>query len=213
MTGLNSLDGRTVGAIEKILATAYPPDLCDIDRLEDMVLATPGRRDFSAIGTDIIKGSTMKYIVGNLFWISVCLFVNEDFRDCFHDAILIEKALLQVTETEYQDFREDMILADDDGRQMGDVVVAVDLSRYKGATEMTLQNGVDSAKKAFYNAGMMDAYDELSSGFNEPTKEAVSYVIHNLLYMVNAVDKNGVFNKYVHLVVDSVRDQLSGTTK
>lgn len=213
MTGTTSLDSRTAEAIEKLLGIAYPPGLYDPGLLEDLILATPERENYSSIGTDGIKQSRMLYLFDNLFWVSVCLFVNKDFRDCFHDAILIEKALLQVNEEEYADFRDDMVLAGDEDADMGDRFVRINLARYSSSADMAFRSRLEGSKQKFWSAGMMDAYEELSDGFDAETKASVSYVIHNMLYMVNALDKNGVFNKYVHLVVDSVRDQLSAPAK
>lgn len=209
MTGLEGIEPRTGMALEKALRTMYPPELGSPEELEDLILLTPERENWADIGMGKKYLGTVKYMVVNAFWINVCLFVNADFRECFHDAILIEKALLQVTDSEYADFRDDMVLADAEDRDMYDRQMAIDFSRYSSQMDSTFNGILAKAKQQFFEDGMSDAYDELANGFDRETKESVAYVVANMAYVANAMDLNGVFNKYVHLVVDSVIEQLA----
>ena len=150
----------------------------------------------------------MTYILENIYWINVCLFVNEDFRSCFDDAIMIEKTLLQVNDQEYQDFKDDMTL--DDPNQKGpDKNVVINLSNHSDKMEMALFARIEDAKQKFFNAGMTEVYEDLLNTFEKRTELEVSYTVHNLVYVINAMNRNGVFHKYVRLVVDSVKEQLS----
>lgn len=209
MTGMSGVEPRTAMALERYCKILYGDKLYDMDAFEDMVLATAERENYSNIGTDTLKLSTLKYVTSNAFWINVCLFVNSDFRDCFHDAILIEKALMQVSDVEYQDFRDDMTLESDGLADTGDRLMPVRLDSCSPSTERVFENMLKNNENAFYNAGMSEAYGELLDTMDRQTAQDTSYVIHNAVYMTNAMDKNGVFNKYVHLVVDSVKKQLS----
>lgn len=208
MQGLDGVHSLTKDTIEKLLRTIYSKSIYDLNQIEDIVLFTEGRKEYPNIGTDVIKLHTMTYILENIYWINVCLFVNEDFRSCFDDAIMIEKALLQVNDQEYQDFRDDMTL--DDPNQKGPVRnVVINLSNHTDKMEMALFARIEDAKQKFFNAGMTDVYEDLLNTFEKRTELEVSYTIHNLVYVINAMNRNGVFHKYVRLVVDSVKEQLS----
>lgn len=212
MQGLDKLNSLSRESVKKILGLMYETGMYDTALMEDTVLFTEGRVDFPNIGTDAIRLSTMMYLMENSYWINVCLFVNEDFRACFDDAIMIEKALLQVNDLEYQDFRDDMTLDDKDA-PANDRNVPINLSRYNDKMEMAIISKISSdkqsARQLFFQAGMMDVYEDLMHDFDRKTEESVSYTIHNFVYVINAMNRNGVFCKYVKLVVDSVKKQLS----
>lgn len=208
MQGLNGVHALTKDAIEKTLMKVYKKPIYNIGQIEDIVLFTSERTNYSNIGTDCIRLSKMMYMLENIYWINVCLFVNKDFRSCFDDAIAIEKALLQVNDIEYNDFREDMILADEEDA-MGDKSVPIDLSNYSDKMEMAIMSRLDNAAQVFYRAGMTDVYDDLIDTFDRQLEAEIMYTIHNMVYVINAMNRNGVFNKYVRLVVDSVKKQLS----
>lgn len=208
MQGLDGVHSLTKDTIEKLLRAVYTKPIYDLSQVEDIVLFTEGRKDFPNIGTEVIKLNTMTYILENIYWINVCLFVNEDFRSCFDDAIMIEKALLQVNDLEYQDFRDDMTL--EDPTQKGpDKNVVINLSSHSDKMEMALLARIEDSKQKFFNAGMTEVYEDLLNTFERRTQLEVTYTIHNLVYVINALNRNGVFNKYVRLVVESVKNQLS----
>lgn len=208
MQGLDGVNSLTKESIEKILSRIYKSSIYDTSQIEDIVLFTEGRTEFPNIGTDVIQLDHMMYITENIYWINICLFVNEDFRSCFDDAIIIEKALLQVNDLEYQDFREDMILDESDDKATNKNVT-INLSHYSDKMEMALLNRIDNAKQKFFKAGMTDVYDDLITSFDNGIRMEVSDIIHNLVYVINAINRNGVFRKYVKLVVESVKNQLS----
>lgn len=208
MQGLDVLKSpKTAEAIRTLLDGVYD-NTGDPNEIEDILLFTDGRSNYSDIGTDSIKKSTMEYILKNIFWINVCLFVNEDFRNCFEDAIVIEKALLQVNDVEYTEFRDDMTLNDDENG-VADPNILVNIDRYDQNIYGVIIQSIQKAAKSFDICGMTDVYEELNTGFDEQTKINVQHIIHNLVYVINAMNRNGVFRKYTKLVVDSVKDQLS----
>jgi len=209
MQGLDVIKSeRTKEAVSKILNLLYSKELYNTENIEDLVLFTEERSNYSTIGTDTIRASVMAYILQNIYWISVCLFVNEDFRSCFDDAIAIEKALLQVNDQEYEDFRDEMTL-DSDSKSGTDANVRIDIDKYSDKVERMLCSTISNSSKAFENAGMKDVYLELMTSFEKKVLAEMQYTIHNFVYVINAMNRNGVFYKYVNLVVDSVKKQLS----
>ena len=74
---------------------------------------------------------------------------------------------------------------------------------------MALLARIEDSKQKFFNAGMTEVYEDLLNTFERRTQLEVTYTIHNLVYVINALNRNGVFNKYVRLVVESVKNQLS----
>lgn len=208
MQGLDVIKSeRTKESIAKLLNLLYANNMYDLDYIEDLVLFTEERENYSTIGTENIRTSVFKYILTNIYWINVCLFVNEDFRSCFDDAIAIEKALLRVNDQEYEDFRDEMTLDTDDGGKT-DTYIEIDIDRYNNVVDEAIKNSIMSASRDFEKAGMTDVYLELMKNFDSKTLSEISYVIHNLLYIINALNRNGVFNKYVRLVIESVKKQL-----
>lgn len=208
MQGLDveGLHPSSKDAVKTVMRTMYDK-LYDPSQTEDILLFTERRSEFPNIGTDCVEMSTMKYMSDNAYWINVCMYVNADFRACFNDAITIEKALLQVNDIEYQDFRDDMTLERD--KDPDDKTISVNLGSYDSGMEMAVRNRLDLSKSQFYKAGMTEVYNDLASGFDRQTAAEVSYIAHNMLYVINAFNRNGVFRKYVMLVVDSVKKQLS----
>lgn len=186
----------------------FPDGKMDLEQMEDLVLWTDERKTFPPIGTECTTARVMNYLFCNADWINVCLFVNEDFRACFNDAIMIEKALLQVSDIDYKDFREDMVLASDKERET-DTRVDIRLDAYSDKMERVLTNFMNNGRSEFFNAGMTEAYDELLDSMSKAEREEVAYIMYNIMYVANAMTYNGVFNKYVRLVVDSVKKQLS----
>lgn len=207
MQGLDVLHPTVQDEANRVLRVIYGDTLCDTKLMEDAILFTRRRSEFPNIGTDKINLRPLMYILENIFWINVCLFVNEDFRACFDDAITIEKALLRVNDQEYEDFRDEMKLASGDSDP--DKAVDVDLMSYGEDYGMAVEGRVETAKSNFYKSGMTEVYNELMSGFDPKSRASVMYVIHNLVYVVNSFNRNEVFRKYVMLVVDSVRRQLA----
>ena len=206
MEGLKPIHSLTQSAIEKILERLYKPKMYDLNSFEDVILFTNRRTEFSNIGADCIKFSHMLYLIENIYWINVCLFVNSDFRACFEDAITIEKALLMVNDQDYEDFRDEMTLDEPDAN---DQTVNIDLASYNDKMEMAIIHRMDKCRQDFYQAGMTDVYDDLIATFEEKTALEITYIIHNIIYVINAFNRNGVFKRYVMLVVDSVKKQLS----
>lgn len=210
MQGLDVMHASTRETADKLLRLVYGPQLYDPGQMEDVILMTRRRSEFPNIGTDKINMRTMMYIIENIYWMNVCLYVNEDFRSCFDDAVMIEKALLRVNDQEYQDFRDDMTLEESEPQAgSGGGAIPIDFMSYSEQLAGAIASRVDKAKVEFYNAGMTDVYNDLTNSFDPKTKASVSYVIHNMMYVVNAMNRNGVFKKYVTLVVDSVKAQLS----
>lgn len=207
MQGTECLSALTQDALGKILATLYPVKFYDPGLMEDLILATSDRSMYPNIGTDKISLRCLKYVLDNAWWISVCMFVNDDFRSCFDDAIMIEKALLQVNDKEYEDFRDDMTLPSDTAEP--DKFVSVRLDSYSEAMERSLLSMLGVSRKAFTKAGMNEAYAELLDTMDRKARTETASIVHNLLYVLNAMNYNGVFKKYVTLVVDSVKKQLS----
>lgn len=207
MLGLDieGLHPASKDAVTTILGSLYGSRY-DPVQTEDIALYTERRSEFPNIGTNNMQLSCMKYMMNNIYWINICMYVNEDFRACFNDAITIEKALLQVNDEEYQDFRDDMTLEDPSPE---DKKIDINLSNYSNVMEMSIRNNIDVAKMAFYKAGMTEVYDDLARNFDRKTASEISYIAHNMLYVINAFNRNGVFRKYVTLVVDSVKKQLS----
>lgn len=209
MLGLKDIQNeQNMQVIEQVFKKLYYQNMYDLDLMEDMIMLTPARKDICTdIGTGTIRASTFNYLVKNILWINVCLYVNEDFRSCFDDAIAIEKALTQVNDLEYKDFREDMILSNsEDGTPKSFVV---DFTKYNPSVSDTVISFMIQDLQVFKECDMLSVYTELMETFDEMTLQSLRYIIHNMVYIVNAMDKNGVFHKYVTLVVDSVRKQLS----
>lgn len=208
MTGTECVHANTRRFMADTCRRFFPDGRVDIENMEDLVLWTDERRTYPPIGTECTTARVMNYLSVNADWINVCLFVNADFRACFSDAIMIEKALLQVSDIDYKDFREDMVLASDKERAT-DTRLDIHLENYSSKMADILTNLMSNGRSAFFKAGMSEAYDELLSTLNRAEATEVAYVMYNMMYVVNAMTYNGVFNKYVRLVVDSVKRQLS----
>ena len=209
MQGLDVIKSeRTKDSIAKLLNLVYADNMYDLEYIEDLVLFTEERENYSTIGTENIKTSVFKYILSNIYWINVCLFVNEDFRSCFDDAIAIEKALLRVNDQEYEDFRDEMTLNTDDDSAT-DTYINININEYNNVVDDVIKNNIMMSSKEFEKSGMIDVYLELMKSFDSKTLGEISYVIHNLLYVINAINRNGVFNKYIRLVIESVKKQLA----
>lgn len=207
MQGLESVvHSSTKIAISKIFDMAYKSNMYKLENMEDVVLFTAKRVDYPNIGTDVINIDDMTYLADNIFWINVCLFVNDDFRACFDDAITIEKALLQVNDQDYEDFRDEMIL--DNINSDATKSVPINLASYNTRVEQAVIKRITDANQNFFNSGMTDVYDDLTRTFDATTGAAITHIIHNMIYVINAFSRNGVFKKYVTLVVDSVKTQL-----
>lgn len=209
MLGLEALHIDTKMAFTRGMDRYYGKGFLEEGRFEDMVLATPERRKWADIGTDWIPGSVLQYILDNYQWINVCLFVNADFRDCFRDAVLIEKALLQVSRKEYLDFREEMTLASEANRGVGDDRIGINLSAYDLQTAMAMDNMVEAGMKNFYRAGMSEAYATLLGTLDPDAMDGTKFAAYNIIYVANAMARNGVFRKYVSIVIENVKKQLS----
>lgn len=210
MTGIEGIHALTAECMKRIGSRLYPDSKFDIQKMEDLVLATEDRTMYPDIGTDHTNVRVMNYMATNADWINVCLFVNEDFRACFNDAIMIEKALLQVSDVDYKDFREDMVLASDKARET-DKSIPIRFDKYNRQMEDIVMNYMNNGHSSFFSAGMTEAYSELMSEMSRQEREEVSYIAYNMIYVLNAMTWNGVFNKYVNLVIDSVKKQLSGS--
>lgn len=209
MTGFGAVHDRIRGALTEHLKLFYDLEKMDLDRMEDLILATPARKAYQDIGADCIRQDTMSYLAVNLPWINVCLFVNEDFRACFKDAILIEKALLNVSPGEYAEFREEMTLASEATDLGRNRTIPVNLSVYDGKTDAALGSALMGGLKALFAMGMSDAYNELVKSLSGQELEDTNYVAYNLVFFVNALNRNGVFGKYVRIVIDNVKKQLA----
>ncbi len=210
MTGLEMIDNRSKIAIAQCMERFYPKSMADISMLQDMALATAsGRKGYNDIGTDSVRQDIVSYVTDNFAWINVCLFVNEEFRACFRDAILIEKALLQVSRDDYRMFRDDMVLASEANDLGGLKCVHVDLSVYDQERESLISMMLSNGYTEFMRAGMTDAYNELRDTLPGREKEELLNILYNVLYFVNAINYNGVFRKYVKIVVDNVKKQLA----
>lgn len=209
MQGLDAINERTREQVNKIMLQVYGAGLYDPNQIEDIILMTDKRDTFPPLGTDRINMSSLIYILSNIYWINICLYVNDDFRSCFDDAIAIEKALLRVNDQEYADFRDDMTLDDDAFGGPSDKSVSINLANYKDDYALSCGAKLDKAKIDFYSAGMTDVYNDLANSFDADGRAGVMHVISNMVYVVNSFNRNGVFRKYVTLVVDSVKKQLS----
>ncbi len=214
-TGIECLHPLVQEAVEKFYQKMYPPgssgkQVYDLTRLEDMELTLSEQQKVYNIGTSMITTRTLKYLLNNSFWINVCLLVNADFRACFDDAIMIEKALMQVDDVQYSDFRDDMTLPVADEDLTGIKSFKVDFSAYRGSYEGLVLNGTQAAWTNFVNAGMSDAYQALLDDVPYDRDKGPGFlnIIHAIVYVANAMNRNGVFDKYVRLVVESVKKQL-----
>lgn len=209
MTGFSAVHDRIKNAMAEHLKLFYDMEKLDMDRFEDLILATPARKAYADIGTDCIRQDTLQYLVANMAWINVCLFVNEDFRSCFRDAILIEKALLQVSKSEYDDFRDEMSLASEATDLGRNQTIGVNLAAYDPKIDMSIGGTLMTGMERFFAMGMSEAYNTLVNGLSGAELEETNYVAYNLVYFVNALNRNGVFNKYVRIVIENVKKQLA----
>ena len=209
MTGLDSIHERVRISLRSCVDMIRGSASVDMERFEDLILATPARRNYCDIGTGDIRSSTMQYLTENAQWIGVCLFANSDFRACFKDAILIEKALLQVSRKEYADFREEMTLMSEKNPAGGDAVIGVNLSEYSSKADDTVRGMLSAGQGRFSAANMGEVYEELLQELSPEDRADTAYALYNLVYLVNAMNRNGVFRKYVRLVLDNVKRQLA----
>lgn len=214
-TGVECLHPLVQEAVIKSYKKLFPPGpkgdtVYDIDRLEDMELTLPEQQKIYNIGTSSITARTMNYLLQNVYWINVCLLVNADFRSCFDDAIMIEKALMQVDDIQYRDFRDDMTLPVSDDDLSNTKSFGVNFGSYRGSVEGLVLSQFQKAWDRFIDSGMTDAYQALLDEVprNRDMGPAFLNIIHAIVYVVNAMNRNGVFDKYVRLVVESVKKQL-----
>ena len=209
MLGLEALHMDTKTAFMRAMDRYYGSGFLDPERFEDMVLSTPERKKWADIGTDWIPRSVLEYVVANYQWINVCLFVNADFRDCFRDAVLIEKALLQVSRQEYLDFRDEMTLASEANKLAAEERVGINLAAYDISVDNGLNGMIQMGMQGFYRAGMTEAYAALLGTLEDDAMDGTKFAAYNILYVANAMSRNGVFRKYVNIVIDNVKKQLS----
>lgn len=206
MTGSIHMNPMTKEALSRHMSRMYPDGMFRLDDFEDLILATPQRTQYADIGMGTLDGDTFIYALQNLPWINICLFVNGDFRSCFCDAVMIEKALLQVSRREYLEFREDMTMDGDDG--LPGKKVGVNFAAYDQKTDNVVGTLISSGFKVLSESGTADAYDLLLKELDGEAMDKTKYAVYNLVYLVNALEHNGVFRKYVNIVVENVKKQL-----
>lgn len=208
MTGTTLMNPMTKTVISQCVQQLFEKNDIDLENLEDVILATPRRVEYNDIGMGVIDSEKLIYLLSNMSWIFICLFVNQDFRECFYDAVMIEKALLQVSREEYRDFRDDMLL---DGKNiMPQGKTGVDLSVYDAKTGTNLPAILSKSMMELVTSGTSEAYWALESELAGEALERTKFAVYNMIYLLNAIQHNGVFYKYVYIVVDNVKKQLAG---
>lgn len=206
MTGSMHVNPMTKEAVSRHMSRLYPDGMFRLDDFEDLILATPQRTQYSDIGLGTLDSEMFVYALQNLPWINICLFVNGDFRECFCDAVMIEKALLQVSRREYLEFREDMTMDGDDKLPKGKI--GINFAAYDQQTDDAVAALISSGSRVLSESGTSEAYDLLLKELSGEALDRTKYAVHNLVYLINALEHNGVFRKYVTIVVENVKKQL-----
>lgn len=208
MTGAMDMHSATKTAISQRFLRFFDDGVIELENLEDVILATPRRTEYTDIGMGEIDRAKLIYLLNNMSWIFICLFANQDFRECFYDAVMIEKALLQVSREEYRDFREDMLL-DEKGAMPG-AKIGIDFTKYNGKLDSELGAMLSASMDILTQSGTSDAYWLLERELKDEALERTRFAVYNMVYLLNAIQHNGVFYKYVTIVVDNVKKQLAG---
>lgn len=206
MTGLIHVNPMTKEAITRHMSRCFPDGMFPLEKFEDMSLATPARSKYADIGMGEIDKDMFIYALTNLPWINICLFVNDDFRECFCDAVMIEKALLQVSRREYLEFRDEMTM--DGDSDLPAASIAVNFASFSQEIDSAIGTLIAQGYTLLVGSGTHEAYDLLLKELSGDALEKTGYVVYHLVYLINALRHNGVFRKYVTIVVENVKKQL-----
>mgnify|MGYP006990157164 CR=1 FL=1 len=108
------------------------------------------------IGMGEIDKDMFIYALTNLPWINICLFVNDDFRECFCDAVMIEKALLQVSRREYLEFRDEMTM--DGDSDLPAASIAVNFASFSQEIDSAIGTLIAQGYTLLVGSGTHEAY-------------------------------------------------------
>lgn len=201
---------QSVEQIQGLTDKFWTKNLFQMSDIVDIALMSEeGRQNYSNIGSDSISQDVMDFVLNNIHWINICLYVNSDFREAVYDSIVIEQAIGEVDESDYTDLREDMRIPSlFQKRSQSKYSVNIDKPLPANDFQRFLKNINDSSVD-LKNFRLDNIYAELQQNLTGDTYNQVVLINNNLVYAMNAFDKNDILFKYVQLVVENVRNILN----
>lgn len=200
---------ESVDQIENLTNKFWTKDIFKMSEIIDIgLLSEECRQNYANIGIKNISQDVLDFVLNNIYWINICLYVNQDFREAVYDSIVIEQALGEVDESDYVDLRDDMRIASViNARSQLNYDVNIDKPLPQNDVQRFNKNVADSLNdiKSFK---LDNIYTELQRSLTGGVYDQVVLIDNNLVYALNAFDKNDILYKYVTLVVKNVRDIL-----
>lgn len=179
-------------------------DVIDIGLLSEEL-----RQEYASIGSESISQDVIDFVFSNIHWINICLYVNADFREAVYDSITIEQAISEVDEDDYIALREDMRIASlFQSRSQSKYSVNIDMPLPGNDVQRFVQN-ISSSAGEMQKFKLEQIYRDLQSSLTGDVLNQVVSINSNMVYALNAFDKNDILFKYVQLVVTNVRNILS----
>ena len=179
-------------------------DVIDIGLLSEEL-----RQEYASIGSESISQDVIDFVFSNIHWINICLYVNADFREAVYDSITIEQAISEVDEDDYIALREDMRIASlFQSRSQSKYSVNIDMPLPGGDVQRFVQS-IGSSAGEMQKFKLEQIYRDLQSSLSGDVLNQVVSINSNMVYALNAFDKNDILFKYVQLVVTNVRNILS----
>lgn len=200
---------ESVDQIESLTSKFWAKNIFKMSEIIDIgLLSEECRQNYANIGIKNISQEVLDFVLENIYWINICLYVNKDFREAVYDSIVIEQALGEVDTNDYIDLRDDMRISSvTNSRSQVNYDVNIDkplpqsdIQRFNKNVENSL-NDVKSFK-------LDNIYAELQRSLTGDVYDQIVLIDNNLVYALNAFDKNDILYKYVSLVVKNVRDIL-----
>lgn len=208
--GVNNIKcQQSVDQISGLTDKFWTKNLFQMSDIIDIgLLSEECRQNYANIGIKNISQDVLDFVLNNIYWINICLYVNQDFREAVYDSIVIEQALGEVDESDYVDLRDDMRIASViNGRSQSNYDVNIDKPLPQNDVQRFNRN-IEESITDLKSFKLDNIYDELQRSLTGDVYNQVVLINNNLVYALNAFDKNDILYKYVTLVVKNVRDIL-----
>lgn len=189
----------------------YGDKITQYDRIADAILYTSERDRHPNIGNDVVSSERFKFFFGNIFWINICLFANDEFREVIEDAIITEKMLLYVSSEDYAEARKNSRL---DNIDRSGVELHPNIDKFSPLFAERITMLITDGRDDLIRSGMANAYDTLIGQIvagDEPDSRcrSIAFIIEHVVYLINALSNNDVLYRYVARVIDAVKRNIS----
>lgn len=201
---------QSIEQIQNLVNKFWSKNLFDMDNVIDIgLLSEELRQGYASIGIESISQDVIDFVFSNIHWINICLYVNDDFRDAVYDSVVIEQAISEVDESDYIELRDDMRIASlFQSRSQSKYSVNIDIP-LPGNDIQRFLNSIGSSEGEMQKFRLEQIYKDLQASLSGNALNQVVSINSNMVYALNAFDKNDILFKYVQLVVTNVRNILS----